>query len=338
MSASGISSRSDRSTTTGRWLFAAVAIAAALFACLLAGWAPLGFSIVTVFLFAGPHNWMEGRYFLSQMPARWGPLRLYFLTGIGGVLLLAAAFAALPSIDRWLGLDSEHWLALLATWNSALVLWVAALATLRARFNPKRAWPWIWPAAGVLVALAWLWPRDWSLALVYLHPLVAIWFLDLELKRRRPAWRSGYHVALAFAALFFVSLFWRLGDAPNLPGDDALSWRIARHAGADLVGGVSSHFLVAAHTYLEMLHYDVWCIALPLVAFREAPWKLANLPLGRRSHAWRLALGAVLLTGLFVAIALWAGFLADYPLTRDIYFTVAILHVLAEAPFLLRLL
>ena len=33
---------------------------------------------------------------------------------------------------------------------------------------------------------------------------------------------------------------------------------------------------------------------------------------------------------------LWAFFLADYPLTRDVYFTVALLHVLAEVPFLLR--
>ena len=41
---------------------------------------------------------------------------------------------------------------------------------------------------------------------------------------------------------------------------------------------------------------------------------------------------------LLVSLVLWAGFLSNYPLTRDIYFTVAMLHVLAEAPFLLRLL
>ena len=33
-------------------------------------------------------------------------------------------------------------------------------------------------------------------------------------------------------------------------------------------------------------------------------------------------------------MALWAGFLADYPLTRDVYFTVAMFHVLAEVPHL----
>jgi hypothetical protein len=40
-----------------------------LFSALLISWKPLQLSIITVFLFAGPHNWMEFRYFLSRMPA-----------------------------------------------------------------------------------------------------------------------------------------------------------------------------------------------------------------------------------------------------------------------------
>ena len=55
--------------------FGAAAVALAVLAATLAGAVPLGFSIVTVFLFAGPHNWIEFRYFLSRMPAHWGPLR-----------------------------------------------------------------------------------------------------------------------------------------------------------------------------------------------------------------------------------------------------------------------
>lgn len=39
-----------------------------------------------------------------------------------------------------------------------------------------------------------------------------------------------------------------------------------------------------------------------------------------------------------LVIVLWAGFLANYPLTRDVYFTLAMLHVLAEVPLLLRAL
>jgi uncharacterized membrane protein YoaK (UPF0700 family) len=53
---------------------------------------------------------------------------------------------------------------------------------------------------------------------------------------------------------------------------------------------------------------------------------------------WKLFVGGALTLGLLVVLGFWCGFLADYPLTRDVYFTVAMLHVLAEAPFLLRMI
>ncbi len=53
---------------------------------------------------------------------------------------------------------------------------------------------------------------------------------------------------------------------------------------------------------------------------------------------WGGLLSPALAAGSLGGLGIWAGFLANYPLTRDIYFTVAMLHVLAEAPFLLRLL
>jgi hypothetical protein len=36
--------------------------------------------------------------------------------------------------------------------------------------------------------------------------------------------------------------------------------------------------------------------------------------------------------------ALWTGFSINYAAMRDVYFAVAIAHVLAEAPFLLRMI
>ncbi len=39
--------------------FAVAAVGLAILSAFLAGWVPLGFSIVTVFLFAGPHNWIR---------------------------------------------------------------------------------------------------------------------------------------------------------------------------------------------------------------------------------------------------------------------------------------
>jgi hypothetical protein len=39
-----------------------------------------------------------------------------------------------------------------------------------------------------------------------------------------------------------------------------------------------------------------------------------------------------------VVLALWLGFAVDYATTRDIYFAFAIGHVLAEFPFLIKML
>jgi len=44
--------------------FAAILIGSACLSAALASWLPLQVSIVSVFLFAGPHNWFEARYFL----------------------------------------------------------------------------------------------------------------------------------------------------------------------------------------------------------------------------------------------------------------------------------
>jgi hypothetical protein len=85
-----------------------------------------------------------------------------------------------------------------------------------------------------------------------------------------------------------------------------------------------------------MLHYATWCVALPLLAVGSRPWQLTGVPLARRSAAWRAGLVTVLVTGGLVVAAFWSGFLIDYPLTRSLYFTVALVHVLAEVPFLLR--
>ncbi len=315
--------------------FGLLTLALAGAAALLAGWAPLGFSIVTVFLFAGPHNWIEARYFLGRLPARWGKLRGFFALTFAGTVGLTAAYAALV----WLAADWDetHRRIALAAWNSLLVGWVLTLAHLRSRQNPRRDWSWTWPVGLLLAGLAWLHPEGWALGVVFLHPLLALWILDREL-RRRPAWLRTYRRCLLAVPVLLGLLWWRLADAPGLPGADAFTVRITRHAGADLLPGVSSHLLVATHTFLEMLHYGVWLAAVPVVALGAAPWNLGRVPLARRSGRWAVAVAGVLALGAAAVVALWCGFLADYPLTRDFYFAVAMLHVLAEVPFLLRAL
>ncbi|MGC3972662.1 MAG: hypothetical protein QM775_36555 [Pirellulales bacterium] len=260
------------------------------------------------------------------------------MTGIAGVVGLTAAFASLPGLGRRYAWDAESWNVALAAWNSCLVVWIATLAAPCARQNPRRDWTGLLPVAGGMAALAWLWPLAWDLGLVYLHPLVALWFVDRELGRRNTAWRCAYRFALPLVPLCLGLLWWRLADLPDLPGDDALSVRITRHAGEGIVSGLSTRFLVAAHVFLEMLHYGVWILAIPLIASLRAPWRLERIPLAQRGVGWKRAVAATLTLGLLVTLLLWAGFLIDYPWTRDVYFTVAMLHVLAEVPFLLRLL
>lgn len=319
--------------------FVAACLAVAILAAALAGFVPIGFSIVTVFLFAGPHNWLEFRYFLSKMPAHWGPLRPFFALAVAGVLLLAGGFGAMFFLGRAHDWDREQWQVASATWNSALVAWIAVLAWMRGRQSPQRDWFWTLPAGCAVIALIWLFPIAWEIGLVYLHPLIALIFLDREIARRRPAWRSTYHACLAIVPVCLAVLWWRLADAPPLTGgNDMLTMRITQHAGAGVMQNLSPHLLVATHTFLEMLHYGVWVVAIPLLAMKAAPWKIEGMPLVRRSFAWRQTITILLACGVLVVIALWAAFIGNYGITRDIYFTVAIAHVLAEFPFLLRAL
>jgi hypothetical protein len=335
--------------------FGLAALLVVVVSALLAGLVPLGFSIVTVFLFAGPHNWVEFRYFLSRMPARWGPLRTYYLTAIAGTLTLTGAFIAIPILTRqyhWTGVELTY---AAATWNSVLVMWVASLVALR---NQQKAGKttaenkiarsetshqpsyWTLPMAVgfLLVSGVWMCPAAWDVGIVYLHPLIALWFLDREIGRHRPVWLGTYRRCLLAVPVALVLIWWQLADSPPLAGNDMLTMRITRHAGATVLTGISSHALVATHTFLEMLHYGVWLVAIPLVAMRAAPWNLSEAPLCRASTVWKWVVAALGVAGVFIVVGLWGAFLVNYPLTRDVYFTVAIGHVLAEVSFLLRLL
>jgi hypothetical protein len=318
--------------------FAAACLLLAAAAALLAGWAPLGFSIVTVFLFAGPHNWFEVRYFLTRLPARWGKQRPFFLLGFAGIFGLTLVFASLLVLvqnGQLEGLLADHGVAL---WQTLLLLWIATLTHLRSRQTPRRDWAWIWPVCLGLCALAWQMPSGAGLALVYLHPLMAFWLLDRELRRSRPEWRRPFHWCLLAVPLCLAALWWHLADAPPLPNDFNLQRQITDHAGSSILTGISSHLLVATHTFLEMLHYGVWVVAIPLVGMKTAPWQLNRVPLARRGFLWKVGVVGFLGAGLAVVLGLWGCFLADYATTRTIYFTVALLHVLAEVPFLLRAL
>lgn len=275
---------------------------------------------------------MEARYFLTRMPARWGSLASYFSLGLAGSLFLAGMFAALPRLagDNW-----QTGILLVAVWNSLLTVWIVVLAHLRSRQNPRRDWPFLIPISFGLIALNWLSPLAWSLALVYLHPLLALAFLDRELQRH-PSWQKAFRFGLLLIPICLLVIAARWASAANIRGHDLLTWQITHHAGAGIIHRVSTHFLVAAHVFLELLHYLVWIVVIPLASMRNSFWRIQDLPLARRSANLRRMLTTVVLAGAVVILLLWASFLTDYAWTRNVYFTVAILHVLMEIPFLLR--
>jgi predicted outer membrane lipoprotein len=185
--------------------------------------------------------------------------------------------------------------------------------------------------------LNWLAPQAFSLALVYVHPLVALWFLDRQLRRTRPGWSRAYRVCLALLPLALAVLWWRLAASQPLADDGEVAFRIVRHAGAGVLAGVSTHLLVSTHVFLETLHYGVWLVGVPLAAGTGLlPWRAGGVPLVRHRRGWPRLIRALLAACAFAVVLLWACFLADYATTRDVYFTVAVTHVLAEVPFLLR--
>ncbi|HEY0726590.1 MAG TPA: hypothetical protein VGD38_00870 [Pyrinomonadaceae bacterium] len=298
-------------------------------AAVLATLLPLQVSIVTVFLFAGPQNWFEFRYFLMRLPVRFGKSRNFFVTAFAGIGVLTITYVSLPFFYQSVAWANETWLVVLASWNTLLLAWLAVLIRLRAKQKRGVDWAWATPVLLALAALNWLGPEFFSLAIVYTHPLVALWFLDRQLKRTRPEWLAAYRRCLLLLPVILGAMIWSLSQTSPLSDDNGLFWRITQHSGAQLLPQVSSHMLVSVHLFLEMLHYAVWIVALPLVG--RGFWRF-------KASEKRLPRTALLAVGLVGVVILWLGFATNYTDTRDLYFTIAIAHVLAEAPFLLKTL
>lgn len=330
--------RTARFEVTNAHYFLMAFVASCAVAAVLIGSFPLQASIATIFLFAGVHNFMEFRYFAARMPLRWGRSRLFYSVGIGGVIVLAAAYLTLYfASGNWLW-SLESWAIFAASWNTAFILWVALLFYLRGRQRPKSDWAWAFPVAFALAALAWLAPQYWSLALVYIHPFIAMWFLERQIRRSRPDWLRAYHWCLATIPVFLVALWFAFASQPNLSEDTNLFWRITQHAGSQILPGISSHLLVATHVFLETIHYAVWIVLIPLIDRRAMPWKLGEIPLFASAKGFPKLVVAAFIVSLVIVAALWGGFAIDYTTTRDVYFAFAIAHVMAEFPFLIKML
>jgi hypothetical protein len=319
-------------------VFACLFIFFAAVTAIIIGWQPLTLSILTIFLFAGVHNFFEFRYFLARMPLRWGKSRTFYSVGIGGVILLTAAYSAIYFIGgNWLW-SYENSGVIVASWDTAFVLWLALLVYLRGKQRPKTDWSWAFSAAFLFAALAWFLPNYWSLSLVYLHPFVAMWFLERQIRRTKRDWLKAYHFCLATIPFFVVALWFMFADTPNLSTETQLFAKITQHSGSEILPNISSRFLVATHVFLETIHYSVWILLIPLVDSRAIPWRLKDIPLFSNEQGFPKIVLTGLAFSLLIVIVLWISFSANYTATRDIYFAFAMAHVLAEMPFLIKML
>jgi len=321
-------------------VFVAMVALCILAAAAFASWLPLQVSIVTVFLFAGPHNWFELRYFLMRLPVRFGRSRNFFLTAFAGLGVLTLAYISLPFLYNTTVWSEDAWSTIIATWNTALLVWLGLLVWLRNKQKTRANWAWLIPLGLALCSLNWLGPDFFSLAIVYVHPLIALWFLDRHLRRTRPAWSRAYRRCLCLLPFVLMAMIWQLSQTSSLADDNGLFWRITQHSGAEILPQISSHLLVSVHLFLEMLHYAVWIVALPLIGSRAMArvWDVKTVPVARHPKGFPRLVAGVLVMAVVAVGALWFGFSIDYATTRDVYFTVAIAHVLAEAPFLLRMI
>lgn len=329
----------SRARTNGSMEFAIGFIVLALAAASLAVCAPIAFSIATVFLFAGPHNWVEARYFLSRLPARFGKYKKFFLWSFAGIAALMIGYIALMCALQMKVINSTAGSALHQLWNSLFVLWIVRLIVLSGQWQADRDRGLALPFGLLAIAFALAFPAWFSLSLIYLHPFIGCWILDRELQRSKPQWRSTYHACLLSIPCFLLAIWWSLHDSAGAgaaQSTNALTMQITRYAGAQLLPAMSSHLLVAMHTFLEMVHYGVWLIAIPLVSAGWKNWQPGSIPIAHRSPDFKRLVPAIFATSTFAVVVLWVCFALNYSVTRDVYFTLAMAHVLAEVPFLLK--
>jgi hypothetical protein len=325
-------------TVSSAQIFALLFVVFCALSALLIGSFPITASIVTIFLFAGVHNFFEFRYFAARMPLRWGKSKLFYSVGIGGVLLLTSTYLMIFfGSGNWFW-SANNWQILVSIWNTAFILWIGTLFYIRGRQKPKTDWAMAFAVAFLFAAFAWILPNHWSLSLVYLHPFVAIYFLERQIRRTKKEWLKSYHFCLLTIPFFVAILYVAFANSPNLAEENSLFSRITQHAGSEILPSISSQFLVATHVFLETIHYTVWILLIPLIDKRAIPWKLSEIPLFASREGFPKIVSIALITGLTIVFALWIGFSLDYETTRDVYFAFAIAHVLAEMPFLVKML
>jgi hypothetical protein len=297
-----------------------------------AGFAPGWFTIAAVVVFGGAHNWVELRYFLSRLPSRLGPLRPFFITSFTGAVLLAGTEIATMVLSHHHVITGRDTSMILLIWNESLIGWVFALSTLRYRKSPD-----LRLAVGLALVCSLsnlLSPHMFMVAVTFLHPLCGLWIFERELRRTRKSWLNAYHrclLAIPPCILFIIYLL--QGTTSDIVSTKFLSDNTS--GGFSIFPDNLAPMFMALYGFMQMVHYGIWIVAMPIATSGWRRWRLDNIPVARNKPALMRTLAvAVPLLGVLAMPALWLGYKLDYTTTNEIYITVATLHVIAEIAFM----
>lgn len=308
-----------------------------IFNAIFSFFAPIAISIISVFIFAGPHNWFEFRYFLGRLPGRPGKLWPWFFVSVSGIAILSFYFILLTYLNFHDWIQESSFKQAVVIWNYLLIGWLAVLAYWRSLQNPRKNIRLLIPIFFLAICINGISPYFFGFLLIYLHPIMGILILDREIFKSRRCILNAFRYSLVIVPIV-IGVFWFYSSyAPNLPDSTEVSKAIIENSGVDLFFGVSTHFLVSTHVFLEILHYIIWIVFIPLIGWRSKPWELHKIPFAYTSIVGKRIIASLLGLGVFIVFLFWIAFMVDYACTRQIYFTLAIIHVLAEFPFLIRI-
>ena len=265
-----------------------------------------------------PHVAADVRYLVLRrsLPVRW---LVVVASCIAGML----AMRAFMSVTRpsTLGLYVEHTLG---------AAWLLAAALLRPRAS--RLLPLM--AAGILGAVALLWPREFSLALTHGHNLVAlVAWLALYRWQSRAAWLAIGVVLLlgawlATGAWVATTFDWGWPSSLGLHVFAATDW-LAPGIAEPRATGVTMSF-----AFLQAVHYAIWLFAIPQDSLRRE----ASLSFRMSFRALLRDFGASGLGVVLASLSVVAVFGALAPLqTRNVYLSLSTFHAWLELASLLFL-
>ena len=303
-------------------------------AALLAGLLPIWFAFTIVMVFGAPHNWLEFRYFLARMPSQIRPVGRFFAVAFLGATLLAVSQSTIfyfmqqeaiePSFARWLFL----------AWNELLLFWISLLFFTRYRHVSKAVTLLTFFLIFVMTMANILSPLACISMLAYAHPVLGLCILERELRRSRKSWLRQYHWGLLLIPVGCTVLLATLGMRPADPVYVQTLVALSGNTIYRLLDGVSPVALLAIWAFLQMIHYGVWILIVPIASRSWSSYRLERVPVLRRSPGLRTIAAAVSGGAALLVLIFWCGFYLDGATTMRVYTLLAVLHVLAEIPFL----